>query len=696
MKPLHLMLSAAHTIGSLFELPRTVRGLSARLDRAAEIAGELHKRALFAESYAQEVRKEASKTAADLEEARDDRRVAQEAQRAAEASLEQREEKIREILGYEREPSSGLVAAVEALKQSELSWLARCHDAEVDAQEYMALAERALTAGLLECGRLRTDVAVLTSRAEAAEAARNDLRQELDVLHAYRMEGRTVDVMLGQCEDLEALEQGKTFMAKSREGFSLALQLGELRRRAEGGDIRARVAETAEVEAIARAKKAEARVAELETELRNLEHDLRGVDIHTIQTIRTNIGALSGEPVTVAAGRVVTDLAGWKARAIVAESRVTELETALNNAANGIGFGDAGPVVYALNARHDEQAAEWESEREELVRTRQETQDKLSEARRELTELRANLRGCERWGTDISNALALYGVSQYDKNGTFVGTGTQLVDGVKGVVRQRDELRARAEKAERLHAEEKDAFLRVADAVGLVHEQSMGPRFAGPAEDVVAEVRGFVAENARLTAELKALKAPVAGEPNQAGMLNAWDAFDGCGPEGFARFALQQWRAGHAAGVSASQPTAERATDEELLKVFLEAGDLVAPVRETLRLGVEKAAARLAGIRAVAAHVRKERCLVTRAMEMDVDLYVAGAGGDFWEVHVLDAGVGAKPDVRKAVTADVPATLSAMLDSCDRVVADPTPTQDENVSPAVEELGQLLAEEKSE
>lgn len=91
MKPHHLMLSAAQAIGSLLELPRTVRSLAARVERASEIAGELHKRAVFAESYARQVHAEATKTAADLEEARDERRAAQEGERAAEATLDQRE-----------------------------------------------------------------------------------------------------------------------------------------------------------------------------------------------------------------------------------------------------------------------------------------------------------------------------------------------------------------------------------------------------------------------------------------------------------------------------------------------------------------------------------------------------------------------------------------------------------------------------
>lgn len=131
-------------------------------------------------------------------------------------------------------------------------------------------------------------------------------------------------------------------------------------------------------------------------------------------------------------------------------------------------------------------------------------------------------------------------------------------------------------------------FFLVADAVGLVHEQSMGPRMAAPAEEVVGAVRGFVAENADLRAKLaaaeaslslrtqvgditvlnsgdatkvdalharikeleehlSALTAPAEGEPTLEEMRNGWFAYVGYGPPAYAEFALTQWRAGYAA-----------------------------------------------------------------------------------------------------------------------------------------------------
>lgn len=113
MKPLHLMLSAANAIGSLLELPRTVRSLSARVERATELAAELRKRAQIAESYARQVHAEATKTAADLEEARDERRAAQEGQRAAEEALKRREREWIAAIRSEA-PDEALEEALEA------------------------------------------------------------------------------------------------------------------------------------------------------------------------------------------------------------------------------------------------------------------------------------------------------------------------------------------------------------------------------------------------------------------------------------------------------------------------------------------------------------------------------------------------------------------------------------------------------
>jgi hypothetical protein len=190
-----------------------------------------------------------------------------------------------------------------------------------------------------------------------------------------------------------------------------------------------------------------------------------------------------------------------------ARARVDELDTALANASNGVGFGEAGPAVYAANARHDEAAREWEDERAELVRTRQETQDKLSEARKELHELRGALSTAVRIGKPLS----------------FSGP----------------------DSSPRFSITEDEAATRDADSRDAALIRARTDASLRPIEAAI--------ESARLRAEE---------------ILGTRDL--------------------------------PRATDEELVEVYVKAE------RDDIRTG----------LRAVAARVRAERCLVTRAVEM--------------------------------------------------------------------------------
>jgi hypothetical protein len=229
-------------------------------------------------------------------------------------------------------------------------------------------------------------------------------------------------------------------------------------------------------------------------------------------------------------------------------ARIAELETALANAANGIGFGEAGPAVYAANARHDEAAREWEDERAELVRTRQETQDKLSEARKELHELRARL----------------------------------------------------------------------------------------------------AAHNARVDGE------PVKGEPSLYEMHNCWTSQPGCvGSMCYhseaavvAEFAIAQWRAGHAA---AAKPTRDlpRATSREV--------EAMADEAYRARTGMSPTMGDMRALAAnVAERVRREQCLVTRAVEMGEGLNVVPGSKGRWYVTV-------KMGEQNCAPSDVARVLSEML-----------------------------------
>lgn len=76
-------------------------------------------------------------------------------------------------------------------------------------------------------------------------------------------------------------------------------------------------------------------------------------------------------------------------------------------------------------------------------------------------------------------------------------------------------------------------------------------------------------------AEFERLTAPVEGEPTVGELVEAWVRFEGLGPQGVARFALEQWRAGVAHERARQQPK-NRATDEELVGVYTRGYDTLA------------------------------------------------------------------------------------------------------------------------
>jgi hypothetical protein len=244
-----------------------------------------------------------------------------------------------------------------------------------------------------------------------------------------------------------------------------------------------------------------------------------------------------------------------------AKDRIAELETALANAANGIGVNDAGPVVYAANARHDEAAREWEDERAELVRTRQETQDKLSEARRELHELRGALSTAVRIGKPLS----------------FSGP----------------------DSSPRFSITEDEAASRVADSRDAALIRTKTDAGLRPIEAAI--------ESARLRAEE---------------LLGTRDL-----PE----------------------------TDEELWKLFDDTYDRTFRVAERQGSRFPSAEAWKGACEALAARVRHEQCLVTRAVESGRGFEVWGRGNG-WNVMV-----GGKPPRVDIKTSDVARVLAEML-----------------------------------
>lgn len=194
--------------------------------------------------------------------------------------------------------------------------------------------------------------------------------------------------------------------------------------------------------------------------------------------------------------------------------------------------------------------------------------------------------------------------------------------------REREEAIARAEKAER----ERDDLLE-----GDMREARTQRERADQAERERDEAR---AELARLTAAAE-------GEPTPGQLLDA------CPPSGGRLLACYRLGVAHE---RARQPAQDRATDEELERAYSVAyaraweSELSTPDR-----------GERAGIRAVAAHVRGERCLIARAVAVGEGFSVTRrATGAGWRIRMV-GGPGAE-----CAPADVPATLARLLGEVSR------------------------------
>lgn len=193
-----------------------------------------------------------------------------------------------------------------------------------------------------------------------------------------------------------------------------------------------------------------------------------------------------------------------------------------------------------------------------------------------------------------------------------------------------------------------------------------------------------------------ALALPVDGEPTE-GVLEILCGVATCMDESYLERLRRAWRAGHAAGVAASQPTAERATSAQLHAI----ADHVVETHEHDAESLPHAVAD-----AVAAHVRKERStdlveLLIRAAAENIDVEITPSNvepGTFNLYVCRDGNIGDDPRaVSRVPTHELAAKLAMMMDPCTLGIhAKAIPPQDENVAPAVEELGALLTQEKSE
>ena len=249
---------------------------------------------------------------------------------------------------------------------------------------------------------------------------------------------------------------------------------------------------------------------------------------------------------------------------------------------------------------------------------------------------------------------------------------------VTSYLEERDEAVERAEKAEGLLIQ-RETELRLAREDGAAVERQM--REARSAADASfvranrAEMRAekaereLAAERDSLRAELARLAAPGEGEPTDEELRAVHGrACGGATADGdtralcIARRAL--WRAGVAYERARQQ---DRATDEELFAAYQRAFVLAADEEDDIegepdpeRLKADRVTPEeRAGILAVAARVRQERCLVAQAVGMGADLHVVAHGGADERQVTVAKGRHMQRAYPDAV--DVPSTLARLL-----------------------------------
>lgn len=237
------------------------------------------------------------------------------------------------------------------------------------------------------------------------------------------------------------------------------------------------------------------------------------------------------------------------------------------------------------------------------------------------------------------------------------------------------DMTARAEKAELDAAEwaaEVDA-LRAEALAELADARRERDTLLAELADAKAECQGAmlsayaqyaetVRERNEARAELARLTAPAEGEPSFEHLRDCWDMApraDASGSDVFRNGFFALYRLGVAHERARQQPAQDRATDEELERAFYAAYD---PLVTNGRGAIE---GRSAGLLAVAARVRQERCLVARAVAANVDVRVCedNDGGFMVGVHAT----GCDEELARCVPAsDVPATLARLLGEVSR------------------------------
>lgn len=202
------------------------------------------------------------------------------------------------------------------------------------------------------------------------------------------------------------------------------------------------------------------------------------------------------------------------------------------------------------------------------------------------------------------------------------------------------------ERAEKVERERDEARAELADAKN---------ECAGAMRSAHAQYAETVRQRDTLRAELARLTAPAEGEPTDEALRDAFEvAYRDAPSECCHANAIRAiYRLGVAHERARQQPAQDRATDE-LERVYSAAyaraweSEVSTPDR-----------GERAGLRAVAAHVRQERCLVARVVSASMSMHVYRRGHDGWAVAL-------GPRFVECERADVPATLARLLGEVSR------------------------------
>lgn len=232
------------------------------------------------------------------------------------------------------------------------------------------------------------------------------------------------------------------------------------------------------------------------------------------------------------------------------------------------------------------------------------------------------------------------------------------------------DMTARAEKAERereecesvltamgARAREAEEFARVLEAERdtlLAELADAKAECQGAMLSAYAQYAETVRERDEARSEVARLTAPAEGEPTDEALRDAFEvAYRDAASECHANAIRAIYRLGVAHERARQQPAQDRATDE-LERVYSNAyaraweSEVSTPDR-----------GERAGLRAVAAHVRQERCLVARVVSASMSMHVYRRGHDGWAVAL-------GPRFVECERADVPATLARLLGEVER------------------------------